>query len=453
MSDRGGHGDALNRRRLLAASLVGAIGAATVGCGSNNTGAGASPNAADLTDMQNVRRHGAVGDGVADDTEAFERAARVGDGPSVLYLPAGVYRLTRWPDLADFSVVQGDGGDVSTVLYEEDGVFINLDGKNRIAFRQMCVHAGSPQTTAVRVSGSFRCSFQSVVIRGEHTSDSYPQYIGSRGVVLENNSGGTAFINCDINNFGVGIEVSCIQNYLTSSKLTTNYVGVRGSGDDHNAGLSVANSEFVSDTGANTTRRHIEITGAANDWWLTNVWFEGADVAISVGTRGKGGPSQFGMINCKVAARSVAVDLAYCRQPYLANVIFDGEAGRTPTELRIDPAGCPEGTAVNLISGSTEAISANVFPSGWNVLGRGSARLAPVTKTLVIRPESDDEALSIQGDDDSSVASVLSSGAWLSDRADAGLILKDSDGAYWRVTVSESGQLGARALGRDRPKR
>ena len=50
-----------------------------------------------------------------------------------------------------------------------------------------------------------------MVIRGGHVSENYPEFIGQRGVVLDQNTGGTAFINCDITNFGVGITTSCIQ--------------------------------------------------------------------------------------------------------------------------------------------------------------------------------------------------------------------------------------------------
>ena len=43
--------------------------------------------------MSNVRDFGAVGDGVADDTDAIQHAVDMGDG--FVSLPKGTYRLTR----------------------------------------------------------------------------------------------------------------------------------------------------------------------------------------------------------------------------------------------------------------------------------------------------------------------------------------------------------------------
>ena len=192
-----------------------------------------------------------------------------------------------------------------------------------------------------------------MVIRGGHVSKNYPEFIAQRGVVLDENTGGTAFINCDINNFGVGITTSCIQNYLTSCKLTGNYIGVLGTGNDYNAGLSMTNVEFVSNTDPNTSAKHIYIDGAANDWWLTNVWFEGADIALSVGQRDRGGPSQFGIVNCMSRHAPCAWTSSTAVSRISQTSRFDGTPRPKPTELRIDQVGCPEGTAVNLISGYT----------------------------------------------------------------------------------------------------
>ena len=43
--------------------------------------------------MSNVTRFGAIGDGVADDTEAIQHAVTQGDG--VLHFPPGTYRITE----------------------------------------------------------------------------------------------------------------------------------------------------------------------------------------------------------------------------------------------------------------------------------------------------------------------------------------------------------------------
>ncbi|MBS2538399.1 hypothetical protein KGQ20_37185 [Catenulispora sp. NF23] len=358
-----------SRRGLLWTAGVGAAGAALA-----TTPVAASPAAPATTGsaVRNVRDFGAVGDGSADDTNAFAAAvAAAAGGPVLLYVPAGDYVVTAFPELADGAQVYGDGADASTIEYPGDGTLIWLQNKQRVRFSRMGIYLTSgANATAVRISQCFRCSFEQVLIRGNHSSDTYPAFVNQQGAVLDQNTGGTAFIDCDINNLGYGIVTSCIQNYVTACKLATNRVGVLGTGSDYNAGLAIANTEFVSDNNPNTTSRHIDIDGPANDWWLTGVWFEGADVAIAVGRSGIGGPSQFGMVNCKIAARTLCLDLQSCRQPHLTDVIFDADTSTAPTELRIDATNCPEGTAIGLISGIRDDIDPQTYPPAWQVLGR-----------------------------------------------------------------------------------
>ncbi|MFC6010659.1 glycosyl hydrolase family 28-related protein [Nocardia lasii] len=448
--------ESVGRRRLLAATFGAAAVLSLAAACAAEPDPGAefrSPNVSDAPASRNVRDFGAVGDGKADDTAAVAAAMAAGDRPAIVYFPAGTYRVRSWPQMSDYTTILGDGGDASIVLCEEDITLIRLENRNRIRFSRIGFFLTGPRATGFVLTECFRCSFDSVVIRGNHLSGNHPRYLAQRGVVLNRNTGGTAFINCDINNFGIGLETHCIQNYVTSSKFTSNYVGVLGTGNDHNAGLALTNTEFVSDLDPRTTDRHLMIDGAANDWWLTNIWFEGADMAVSVGTRGKGGPSQFGMVNCKVAARSVAIDLVHCRQPYLANVIFDKETEQPPTELRIDPVGCPEGTAINLISGTAEDLRMGVFPDGWQVIGRGGMRTSRFTGTVVTRAgQGDADLFQAQANTGAVRSAVLSSGAWLSDHAEAGVVLKDPAGGYWRLLVDTDGTLRTAPLGKQRPR-
>ncbi|MEV6392014.1 glycosyl hydrolase family 28-related protein [Nocardia xishanensis] len=449
--------DGLGRRRLLLAASLGAAAAVPLAaaCADPDTpGIGfRSPHVSDAPAARNVRDFGAIGDGVTDDTAAIAAAAAVQGMPLVLYLPAGRYRVTSWPPMPDYATVLGDGGDVSLIVCETDTTLISLRQRNRVRFARLGIYVSGPRATAVELSECFRCSFDSVVIRGNHLSGNHPRFLEQRGVVLRDNTGGTSFVNCDINNFGFGIVTSCIQNYVTSSKLTSNYVGVLGTGNDHNAGLALSNVEFVSDSDPRTTARHIDVDGAANDWWLTNVWFEGADTALAIGRRERGGPAQFGMVNCKVAAREVCLELAYCRQPYLANVQFDKDLDRHPVEVRVDRTGCPEGTAVNLISSATDNLAPGLFPDGWTVISRDSLHTPRFDGTLVGRAgRSDADIFQAQSNDGTVRSAVLSSGAWLSDRPDTGIVLKDTAGGYWRLSVATDGALRTTSLGRQRPK-
>ncbi|TLG05318.1 mannuronan epimerase [Nocardia cyriacigeorgica] len=443
---------AVPRRHMLAASLGATAAGALASCAAPSEPAPRSPRVTDAPAARNVRDFGAVGDGHADDTEALARAAAPGDGPLVLYLPAGHYLVTSWPQLPDYTAVLGDGGDATTIVYEGDGTLIALTRRQRVRFARMGIFTSGPRSTAVALSECFRCSFESVVLRGNHQSENHPRYAEQRGVVLDRNTGGTTFIDCDINNFGYGVVTSCIQNYVTASKFADNRIGVLGTGGDHNAGLSLTNVEFVADKDPRTTDRHVVVDGAANDWWFTNVWFEGAETALSVGAAGQGGPAQFGMVNCKVAARAVCLDLVYCRQPYLANVEFDADDDTPPVELRVDAAGCPEGTAVNLISGTREDIDPAVFPVGWNVIGRGTG--ARFSTTVVAQAgEGDGDLFQARNPQRQVLAAVLPSGAWLSERTDGGIVLKDEQGTYWRLSVGTDGAVTTASLGIQRPRR
>ncbi len=49
------------------------------------------------------------------------------------------------------------------------------------------------------------------------------------------------------------------------------------------------------------------------------------------------------------------------------------------------------------------------------------------------------------------LSAVLSTGEWIVDRADSGVVLKDSGDNYWRLTVSTDGSVKTSPLGRRRP--
>lgn len=453
--------DRMSRRRLLGTGLGAAAGALpiTAACtpapagtaGAGTAGAGTTVPGR-VPSARNVREFGAVGDGVADDTAAVARAYADTPGPVVLYLPAGAYLVDGWPDLPDYSVVVGDGSDTTTIVHRGSDTLFALRGKQRVAFERLGVYVTRPGASAVSLSECFRCSFDTVVLRGNHLAENSPDYLDQRGLILSDNTGGTVLVNCDVNNFGTGLVTSCIQNYVTGSKFTNNHVGVLGTGGDFNAGLSIVNSEFVSDNDGITTSTHLRVDGSANDWWITNVWFEGADVAVSVGDADGGGPAQFGLVNCKIAARTVCVDLVHCRQPYLANVVFDPDVAVPPVALRIDPRHCPQGTAVNLISGSSTDVDLAAFPPGWSVTARGVVAGAEYAGPFTLRPgPRGGDLLQAKDPGGAVVSAVLPSGEFLSERRDGGLVLRDERGGYWRVSVGSDGAVRTTALGDRRP--
>ncbi|MCY3024547.1 MAG: glycosyl hydrolase family 28-related protein, partial [Planctomycetota bacterium] len=102
------------------------------------------------SDWVNVKTLGAVGDGVADDTEAIQKALSGVKPGSTVYLPAGTYRITRTLTLKGplhGTLVVGHGRDTKLVwdgeaggkIYMDDGVAysrvvgIVFDGRGRAA--------------------------------------------------------------------------------------------------------------------------------------------------------------------------------------------------------------------------------------------------------------------------------------------------------------------------------
>lgn len=403
--------------------------------------------------VTDVRDYGALGDGVADDTTAINAAvAAAHSAGTSIYFPAGEYLVTAFPALDDHDIVHGDGMDHTTIIFSGSGTLVTLSSKMRVHFKNMGFWITGVSGQGFRLSNCFSCSFDSVMVRGSHTSATYPTYLSTVGIRLDSNTGGTMIINCLISNFGTGLATYCIQNYVTNCKFTTNYTGVLGSGNNDNAGLSITNSEFVSDTDVDTTQRHIYIDGAANTWWLANVWFEGAASAVVVGVAGTGGPSSFGMSNCHISARDYCIDLQHCRQPYLADIIFADELGGPPAELRIDATNAGEGTAINLITLLGSDIDPSVFTEYWTVIGRGRSLMTRLDRTLNIRNTgTSNDMLTALDEFYSDKAAIISSGAFLSNDTAAGVILKSPDGHYWRMSVNNSGVISTADLGTGRP--
>lgn len=416
----------------------------------NNSGTATVVPRPSVTD---VRDYGATGDGSTDDTAAINAAVTAAHtAGNSIYFPAGDYSVTSFPTLNDFDIVHGDGSDKSTIIYGGSGTLVTLTNKARVRFSDLNIWITGASGKGFQLSNCFGCSFDSMVIRGNHTSTTYPTYLPSVGIRLDNNTGATMIMNSHITNFGTGIMTYCIQNYISNCKLTTNYTSVLGTGNNNNAGLSISDCDFVSDTDPDTTQRHIYIDGAANDWWISNVWFEGADSAVVVGVSGTGGPSSFGMVNCHVSARSYCIDLQHCRQPYLANIIFADETGGPPTELRIDTNNAYEGTAVNLVTLLGSDLPDNIFTEYWTVIGRGKSLLSRVDRQLRLRNTgTSDDILTALNSSYNDISAILSSGAFLSNAASAGVVLKSPNGHYWRLTVGDTGTISTTDLGTGRP--
>ena len=88
-------------------------------------GAGVGPDDADVTD---VREHGAVGDGVTDDTAALQRAVHASRR---VLLPAGRFLVSRLVLDPDTTLV-GDPGAILIGKANADGPVVVLAARSRI---------------------------------------------------------------------------------------------------------------------------------------------------------------------------------------------------------------------------------------------------------------------------------------------------------------------------------
>lgn len=401
----------------------------------------------------NVRDYGAVGNGSTDDTTAVANAMTAAHNTGdALYFPKGIYRLTSFPALADNDVVMGDGAGLSTILYEGSGTFITMNGRRKVLFSRLNFWISGVGGKGFQLSGCFHCGFESVVIRGSSTASNYSTYASTVGVRLDSNSGGNTFNDCEVNNFGTGLATYCIQNYFTNCRFLTNHITILGSGNNANAGISIACTDIVGDGAPGS--RFVYVDGSSNVFWFSSVWMETAEKGIVIGTA-SGGPAAFGIVNCKISSQVTCIDIQYCRQPYLENLSLDQDPGYTPTPLVINTSTAAEGTAVNLITTipGYSTVPESAFPDYWNVIGRGWSMIAPVNRTIHARniANSTNNFLNMMDQSGQTMMATLSSGAVLVNNATAGLILKSPNGTYYRVTVSNAGALSAANIGTSKP--
>lgn len=329
-----------------------------------------------------VKDHGAVGNGIADDTSAIAAAYTAAAGKPLLF-PPGTYKVTALPALVDGDRLIGVGPKDSEITYAGTGTLLPLTGRQDISIRSLSFHISGVGAKAMDLSASFQVSLDDVRIRGAHDGTTSTTYHGQKGLILRDNTGNTRIHNSTIERLGCGIETSCIQNELTNCKIVECYVGVRGVGGTANAGLVCVACEFIGNTDVDTSLSHVDITGSANTWAFAECWFEGSTNGLVVGVFGSGGPSSFTMVGCKIAARSVGIQFNNCRQPSVIACEFNLDAGGTMDEIVFggSPAGDEviEGLALNLVTTIRSDFDDADFPQYWVVTRKGSLRAPNVT--------------------------------------------------------------------------
>ena len=80
--------------------------------------AGLASAPTNFTTVLNVKNYGAKGNGTNDDTSAINTAISKAPAGSVVYLPAGTYRLTKRVYLKSNMILRGDGSALTSLIFE-----------------------------------------------------------------------------------------------------------------------------------------------------------------------------------------------------------------------------------------------------------------------------------------------------------------------------------------------
>lgn len=304
---------------------------------------------------------GAVGDGLADDTAAIQAAVNaLPAGGGTIFVPAGNFKCNSPLTVNSYAQFVGVGKS-SRITYTGTGTFITLSEKREVKFRDLYFVATGTSGTLFSLSNCFRCSWYSCYLNGSYNGPAGTgSFLNQTGIVFKDNTGDCMLYDCDVTNLGKGIDTSSIQNGVQGGKFGTNNYSIYGHGG---GGMSLTGYiDFVAAPGLTDT--HIMIDGAQGQWWLADVWIEGCSKAIQVGNSDTG-PAQFSLVNCKIAASDVAIDIRACRNPMILGLQIAGDVGNsvTPTPVALDSTLCPEGTFFG--DSITAAIDQAVFPQGW----------------------------------------------------------------------------------------
>lgn len=337
----------------------------------------------------NVRDYGAVGDGVTDDTDAINAAiaaARLRGGDLVLgqaiYFPTGKYMVGETLSPPNYTTFQGDSRYTTTIQYTGSSgrMFEFIDGYG-VGFQDLRIQlplVSSPSTvTAFYLSNCFRFTFQRVIIGSHHsTALADPQ---STGIEFRDNAGDSRVIDCDFNNLGAGIRTSAIQNYVVGCVFGVCKYSIYGDASAFASGLVVQSCTFVGQGATGGTETHIVVDVPANMWRVVGCWFEGSRKGVQIGLSGVGGPTEFGLIACKIAAVDLAIDVQNGTMPYLENLTLQADLTGTPitsyVDIEIDAADAPSGFAIGVRAGASFDLDPAIFPPDWTLIRRGAIRL------------------------------------------------------------------------------
>jgi hypothetical protein len=365
----------------------------------------------------NVRSFGAAGDGYSDDTNAFQAALNslgTTNSFSILYIPAGTYRITRTLSLVgrNFVSIVGEHPDRTTIKWAgpAGGVMLDLNGLVDSSFTRMNFDGGNSAAVGIDQSwdgnGTFFDShdeyadniFQNlqIGIRGGHLGHGAADSVVSRCRFLRNTIAGLSVENWNALNW-----------FVRDSYFQDNYDGVTntlGAGNFHvlncmfqhsiRADIEITNTEYFS-------VRHNYSSGSGY-FFLANasgtapdpITFQGniiIDPTIQAISIGNAGPVLLvDNIVRSAATPSIVVREGYSFNPVNSNVVSVGNTIGSSNPYQVGGRLLSIGdtlTSIWLI-----AVTPPTMPSSPNNLGRalyevpansGAAAIQQIINTAV----------------------------------------------------------------------
>lgn len=182
-----------------------------------------------LDDMASVKDFGAIGDGVADDTDAINRALYQlfcrESAPEVrrsLFFPAGVYRVTYPIEVPPYAKLYGEGPDSSIIELDvaADSTYGQYVARTSDSLQQTGVNIGNNGATPPQRIEIYDMSFQTIeeadIFCIENAAQMLFQGVNFVGpftqTYIENNSGTVE-----------SADIACVR-FLSTTSLITNHI-------------------------------------------------------------------------------------------------------------------------------------------------------------------------------------------------------------------------------------
>ncbi len=167
----------------------------------------------------NVRNFGAVGNGVADDTNALNNTIAAAQAKHLsVYVPAGTYLYTSTLVLNGIQLF-GDGS--ASILQMKDimQIAVELTGNGSGLSNVQVTYVPAPRFNligplgaCIQVLAATNCSVKQVTVNGVGGSDTTSNPISSPGIIVNTMSGHVrlAITDCVIQNCGRGLDVEAV---------------------------------------------------------------------------------------------------------------------------------------------------------------------------------------------------------------------------------------------------